>query len=367
MFMHGSLPIGPEILGKYRDLIGSDKTASSAFWSEFFQYAMPFLDQNDNEEGSTPSVSSTVEWVDALNSFAKVQSDAWQRQIRSNELDQSSHRPEFSGSFLNPSGRESKIWSTLGGYHDRLSNCPGPDFYGALAQYGMGSLPGPSKEKNPSIIYSSWMDGGMPRYMSGKEENDLSAAYQQMMSEFFTMSSIDVILTGHQPVGDVPYMIQLPKKDCKETSKFIVSADTSYSGDTKWKDDGRKNLGRGTASESFRGDVAVTEVLLEECLDTGRVESIKCHGALSDGTVYQSVNFMNDSNICTDDETCSSEVGKLVDKNKFVFEGATDDPNATSDEVKWWVKSKFEDGNYLLCASKGFEVINAFAAKKPCE
>ena len=132
-------------------------------------------------------------------------------------------------------------------------------------------------------------------------------------------------------VGDVPLPIQVPY----QKSKFILSADTSYSGDSIWVDGERRNLGRGK-SPSGRGDVAVSEILLEQCIESGSIESIKCHGKLSDGSSYETVNFIESS------KGQESFLGRLVDKSKLSFEVSMKEDD--SNDLDWWVKSIFKDG-----------------------
>lgn len=141
--------------------------------------------------------------------------------------------------------------------------------------------------------------------------------------------------------------------------KYIIAADTSYSGDTIWLDGERKNQGRGKCLGG-RGDVAVTEILMEQCVHTGSITSLKCHGKLSDGCSYQSVNYLEDSS--NDSDWDDSEVGKLMDKNIFILEGSLEDNS--DDEVDWWVKSRLSDGKYLVVSCKGFSVINCIARKR---
>ena len=158
-------------------------------------------------------------------------------------------------------------------------------------------------------------------------------------------------------VGDLPYPIQVSDGNENDESpkRFIIIADTSFSGDTKWisnDSNERENLGRGNAV-SGRGDAAVSEILLEQCRETGKIVGVFTHGVLSDGSSYESVNFQEES---------EGMIGKLVDRSKLCFEGSVQDDSC--DEVDWFVKSKFNDGTYLVSTSKGYEVYNSIASKK---
>ena len=125
---------------------------------------------------------------------------------------------------------------------------------GALIQYDFG--PGPNMSINPTVIYSTWITNGMPQILSSKSKGDLLRA--KLLSEFFIESGLDLIVSGHQPIGDSPLTIRVAN-EYSDKPRFVIIGDTSYSADTIWEgsDGKRQNMGRGNA-KSGRGDVAVS-------------------------------------------------------------------------------------------------------------
>lgn len=185
MFMHGSLPFTPPMVNKYIEHESNDETLQD-FWSDFYQYALPFGGK-DKSGFQEEAIHSTIEWVNALNSFARRQTEVWARNVTAAEEEE-----------INSSeGRTSMetMWSSVGGYQNTSSD--GSRAFGSLCQYGMGWLPKPDKLKNPTVVYDSWVVEGMPRRFYGKDESDL--AYKKMVGHFFNHSNLDVIVTGHQP------------------------------------------------------------------------------------------------------------------------------------------------------------------------
>ena len=131
------------------------------------------------------------EWIDALNTFAQSQTEAWKLNVTSAQ-----HQMMDSKTISEHHGTEvdSSIWSTTGGYQ---SIQQGSYTFGSLCQYGMGWMPQPGREKNPTVVYDSWITNGMPSRFYGKDELDV--AYTRMLRDFFDYSELDVIVTGHQP------------------------------------------------------------------------------------------------------------------------------------------------------------------------
>lgn len=369
LFVHGALPIVQSTLSAYEGYNKEDSESlpisvrnemRNRFWSIFFSIAKPWTTTSNAFVGT--HLGGLQTWIDFLNDFCRSQVRLWANDVDKYQLQTNCKHSNHSAA---------ATWSRDGGYFnenvlsdlsdDNNQTLHSSHPFGSLMQYGMGWLR--DRSKNPTVVYASWLNDGMPRrFMTNNEdaaETVHSNLYAQLVSEFFKDFNIDVIVTGHQPVGDSPFPIQV------DDGKFIVCADTSYSGDTHWISHGdtgqhldrtttensfqeksshcrsRKNLGRGT-SFSGRGDVTASEVLIEMCEETGRVTSISSHGILSDGTAYSSLNFLLDSRI-----------GKILDHN------------STAEIVKdkkigpdWWVKSIFADDNMLLSKGSGYSVYN---------
>ena len=212
LFMHGALPFLP------------DKSTMC--------FPTPWLTEDEDNRDSSCKTSSLTDWIRNLNQFASDQIGAWQEYgLGIKHADVKQHEG---------------VWATEGGYSN---NTLGGKAFGKLLQYGMNTLP--DKTKNQSIVYSSWMKDGMPR-------EDIQYHH---WCDFFEKHGLQLIATGHQPVGDMPWPIQIQSQDNLSTKHWIIPCDTSFSGDTCWVnlddfDDRRVNLGRGSGS-SGRGDVAM--------------------------------------------------------------------------------------------------------------
>ncbi len=215
LFMHGSLPFTPnfvaEHLQKSNNCYDNNSCSSGSnggeesndcnsildekFWLDFYQYAMPFAGKNKSGY-DVENVRTTAEWVDALNSFARDQTMIWSRTVTAAEekylkdhcMDNRKKKKKMD---VDPE----PMWSSTGGYQNITSE--GNPAFGSLNQYGMGWLPFPGREKNPTVIYDSWLVEGMPlRFYENSKED---AAYRKMVCDFLARSNIDVIVTGHQP------------------------------------------------------------------------------------------------------------------------------------------------------------------------
>jgi len=336
-FMHGALPFGPDIVSIYQDQYQSKESNLSSFWKEFYRRATPFGGK-ENIGYEIEPIYKIDDWISTLNTFAEDQVKVWYHNItaiESTELEDASEEKKMKQKNYLSEHR----WVTVGGY---LNTSKGSRDFGSLCAYGMGWKP--DRTKNPTCVYNSWITDGMPRRLYGKEVHEV--AYQKLVNIFFEEAGLDAIVCGHQPVGDHPFLIRVGI----EKDKLIICADTSYSGDTKWMLNDRVNLGRGK-SVSGRGDVVVTEVLLEQDVDNGDLISILTHGTLSDGSSYHSVNVKSED-----------IVGTLVDRSKLCFEGSIQEDS--NDKIDWFAKTLLKDKTYLVSTGKGYEVFNSIARLK---
>lgn len=371
LFIHGSLPLT-------REVIAEAKSKSQSVWDDL-TFALPWLlPQCNDDEGASlvgPSLHSPVksieDWIVALNQFCYHNVKEWKSSIAKLEEDETTD--------LGQKNERCKdlMFSYRPGYHS------GPP-YSSLMQYGLALLGDENqKVKNPTVVCCSFTPGGMPKpflrdkYDSNVDQQQQQQEFQQQQQqqheldvatcirEYFDRAPIQLIMTGHKPQGDMPTTIKVDDK------AWVVCADTSYSGDTVWwhdDDDGvcdrvvgdndgdgrtgctsspgkRGNLGRGGA-RSYRGDVAVSEVLVElsgsgQCLD-----SVHCHGVLSDGTEYHTLNLLDPS------VSHNTSIGQVAPDH--LVPAVSESPH----RGRWWTKSIFRDGSHLFYAGEGYNVWN---------
>jgi hypothetical protein len=252
LFLHGALPITRELL---QDVVeGRTTTDKTSVWQDL-SFAMPWqrhLKRSDHE--TARNVPIIGDWVMQLNQFARDCVTHWNEYVKRHE-NSTTIRVE-----------DEPIWSTHGGY-----NTTNPEAFTNLIQYAQAGLP--DGTSNPTIVYSSFCPhGGMPTRLFPNSTDPLDIAYRQLVKDFFQQSGVRLIICGHQPQGDtlLPIRIEsnVEQRDSqdnsgrieKRPSNWILCCDTSYSGDTLWRDSSsdqdRINLGTGR-SPSFRGDHAV--------------------------------------------------------------------------------------------------------------
>ncbi|GMH57242.1 hypothetical protein TL16_g02330 [Triparma laevis f. inornata] len=248
-------------------------------------------------------------WYEAVNNFAKAQRKDWTEQEG-----------------------EGGVWATRGGYSKNSNRG------GGLMMYGMGWLMDEAgkRSKNPSIIYSSWLNDGMP--------ND-SAKSAEIEEIFEESDGLQLIVNGHQPHGDSPLPIRIGGGD-SDSDRMVVTGDTSYSGDVVWQGGERQNKGR-QGSKSGRGKVCVSEILIVLDSESGNVDGVTCHGVLSDGSKYAEFSVAGDKLIGR--EATEEDFG-----SDAWVEGGTEDEA----RKRWWIKAYLGDGKYVGCHARGWNVIN---------
>ncbi|KAK1747815.1 hypothetical protein QTG54_001778 [Skeletonema marinoi] len=270
-------------------------------------FPLPWINPESDKSGGHETLT---EWIDDLNDFASDQITNWK---------------EF-GKAKQPRDAQEDFWASKGGYSNTSS---GGKLFGNLLQYGMNTLP--DKSKNQSVVYNSWMRDGMPR------KDLFSLDEQSWLENLFAKEGLQLILSGHQPVGDAPWPIQL------SNNNWILPCDTSFSGDVCWTSAEKASLGRGSRPNG-RGEVAVSETLIMCCQRTGKLKSVKIHGFLSDGSHYEINNLLD-----VDDK----HIGRPLLK-KLPYTDNTKEATITD----FWVKAKLRQ-QYLLSAGKGFHVWNS--------
>ncbi|CAB9524065.1 expressed unknown protein [Seminavis robusta] len=335
--VHGALPLTNPVLQQQiikEEAESSHNQQSADCWKDL-SFAMPWTSESGSQEASPSSSITTAkkaihDWVDALNQFARESIDAWQQEADNDP-------PEEKGS----------VWATNGGYSKEF-----PAY--KLTQYGMGWTP--DGKRNPTVVYSSWAVDGMPlRFVPG-DDNKEDSLFARLVREFFRQSNIKLILSGHQPQGDMPLPIRIFEETQSTTRGhgedeqlqlgWVLCCDTSYSGDTNWVNRDRQNMGRGRGP-GFRGDVAVAETLVT--IDNeGRLQDVRWHGVLCDGTLYETENLLSSS-------SCAPSVGYLADGDWLP------DQDGTPHETPWWTKALMADGSVLLSTAKGYDVSNYMA------
>jgi len=362
LFVHGSLPLT-------KDTMKEAKEKDQSIWDDL-TFCMPWINKTHHEydkehkfaTASDLGVNSIEDWLGAVNKFCVQNVEAWKKHTLEMEQEEEQEQEESTDEELNEEQKEAskeKIWAYRAGYGN------GPSYsgthYSDLVQYGMGMIPGGTK--NPTVVYNSFTPEGMPTYFLPSEESETDSHPSDVAictREFFEQSPLQLILTGHKPQGDMPSPIKV------DGSSWVICADTSYSGDTKWFHDAknstdldvvekrkqleeRQNLGRGK-SISFRGETAVSEVLVELSEGATSLKSIRYHGVLSDGTEYESVNLVNDNNKETNNMETS--IGQVAPTS------LVPDPSNSPHEGRWWTKGVCRDGSRLYYAGEGYNVWN---------
>lgn len=249
LFLHGALP--PPLFAVPQNC--NTTSDNNNLLLNYFHYAMPWKEYTT----TTTNIRHLQDWIGATNQFSSTQISSWNNLTA---IDVYRH----------------KLWSPMGGYHNDPAFVPGS----SLLQYGMSSIPGNTAanktRNNPTVVYNNWPF--LNSMNNHGEKNDNATAMKWLLSQFYHKYDIQAIVTGHKPQGDLPLPIQIrPIPDqtmldndhhstvptphsitsSKSAALWILSCDTSYSGDTVWIDDQRQNLSGRGLSKSGRGDLAV--------------------------------------------------------------------------------------------------------------
>jgi hypothetical protein len=368
LFVHGCLPLTETVLRQE-----TDADVGESVWDDL-TFAMPWLEEH--ETARDKGVLTVTDWMSALNDFCVKNVRAWREE------------PATGG-----------IWSTTGGYHHSKASQP----FSQLIQYGMGWIPGGIR--NPTAVYSSWCIDGMPRRFFPTDQRNVNSTptssstdsrFVQATRDFFQRAGVTVICSGHQPQGDMPNAIRVDYTGTSSSSDsssgsssssannkntgvrdphstqrtgWLLSCDTSYSGDTHWHnlpangDDSaaatapRHNPGRGRA-KSGRGDQAVSEVVMEQCSKTGQILSVYCHGTLCDGTAYETRELDLNNGTTTNRSSASASTTVDLVVGRLASGPLVPDKANSPHGGPWWTRAAFRDGSYLLTAGEGFHVWN---------
>lgn len=318
-FVHGALPLT-------RHNLPTD-FRSGSLWDEL-TFAMPWLPPS--ETARNVGVQSVEDWMDALNQFMRQQVQSW----RDDDADNRSN---------------GDMWSLRGGYHLESPEAPP---YGPLLQYGMGSTP--DRLPNPTVVYNSWGSSTrnspqQPRKMFRHDPHDpWDRSYVEHIQDFFQRTGVRLLCTGHQPAGELPLPLCVPMD--VDRAAWILACDTSYTGDTQWlnlpgDNERRENKGRG-AARSGRGEVAVSEVLMEQCVTTGAILEAYCHGRLSDGSTYTSEPL---------DFYRSTRPDGVLQVGSLASGPGVPPKDGSPHGGHWWTQAALTDGSFLLAAGQGFK------------
>ena len=408
LFVHGAIPLTKGVVKSFVVHDTSTAQRGENFWNDM-TFAMPWLlnDQDAtrtdlNDKNNTEGRSNVIDqWIESLNEFAKNCLEQWKIDIaKTEQVLLRRHQPTIDSNKTTSATTkdDSIMWATKGGYGDGKNAS-------ALIQYGMARTP--DFERNPTVVYNSWFTNGMHnRYVSAEEEATKSVnsynpcPYRQLTKEFFEAAQLRLIVCGHQPQGDMPNpllvdsiqvndRISKEQQHCNtqrvvestnvvpsirtETTGYILCCDTSYSAGLQWIDDSatkvsetktdqttqRRNLGRGDA-KSFRGSVAVSEVLIELDDETNDLLGVRYHGVLSDGMEYEHTLF-EESPSSEDPPPDDDEILQRLTVGKVTPDSWAPAIDQSPHRGRWWTKAIFKDGSHLLYATEGFKTWNYYA------
>ena len=333
------------------------------------------------KEDAAEAVASTASemtplrlWGDVLNEFAIEEMRRYLAEIEP-YVRGCCGRLDDATAGSSSSNVEGSYWATGGGYTH-------PQPGSALLQYGMGWLP--DKELNRSVVYANYLINGRPAELHSDFCDTLRG-----LTRSHTVDGARLMLTGHQPHGDCPLLFQYNSSASSDGSRlrgYLLTADTSYSGDVRW-DNSKETLAAAGPSPPLpvvacpggipdsRG-VAVAEITFTTPLVSpsgsnvaaggGHTTAVSVHGRLADGRDYY---------------TRLPVIGSAECDQIPVGRGVSTCKHESSLGDEWWVKlplisygggdivsdAECEGGvvvgteqydYYLLSKSEGYSVIN---------
>ena len=250
--------------------------------------------------------------------------------------DEPSHTPSTLGP-PSPNGCNS-LWATIGGYdHPHPSS--------RLMQYGMGWMP--DKSINPTVIYANYLNNGKPIPLpwdvamkmsvfsstssSSASSNNSSSSNTGSESELGSgISSIvlaNTVITGHQPHGDAPLLIQslYPPTTSNTTSNNSSAYYNSNSNNTNSNNNNNSNNNAVESEFKYSPNKSVGSRIL--ACDTSYSVNTQWHPESSvvdidigSGSIDETSGSNNNTNNNTTDSTDFTPVDPLNSRGHTVCE-----------------------------------------------
>ena len=155
--------------------------------------------------------------------------------------------------------------------------------------------------------------------------------------------------------------------------QFVISCDTSYSGDVTYVGAGEiENKGRSQHNWNGRGDHAVSEVIFKLDEQQELIET-RVHGILADGKTDIDFDVCGDNIVGynateTDFGPDQILVKSVLGKGSKGGEGGQaeveDEPPEIEDSATWFVKGKISEKQYLGAYAQGWRIWNTILIKR---
>jgi hypothetical protein len=242
---------------------------------------------------------------------------------------------------LNKDGDYIPSWGEVGTYDH-------PQPGSRVGYLGMAMIPGPEKTVNPSVIYATYMAGGMPVEITKGTSDKLKN------------SGITRVIVGHQPHGDAPTVIQAHDLQ-------VIMGDTSYSAGTLWNYDNADIWAKRSAEQLADDSLGLTGLPIAKD-NTRGVTVSEIHIKFPNGTEHGAESRVYITGILSDGSTYDFEQADVA-SNKYV--------GKMTDSKEWMVKAsnvtvkngplKGRSDVYLLSRGEGFNFKNKFVPAEEME